>query len=504
MLRILLSLSLFHVATGAVDFSWVRGVNYVPSTAHNDVGTWQDYNKTLVEQELGFARRSGFNAVRTFLSSLPYFYNPVAFLSNLAHFVHTLESLNLTSQLVVFDSCFGDVNANQTWITSGQYENATWIPNPGPAQISDNSTWPPLVQYVTDVARTVGASKAVLLWDIHNEPNFDLPNILPFISFMTQALLSVDPGARPITSGIASASQQPLVQAIVTALSFHSYDGGSGGKDLRATIEGQQALAASLGKGVLLTEAMSRPSDPLGAVLPAVTGCLTTPPTPPMGFFLWELMLGVDQFNAHWDMPFQGLVNPAASANPPWDRTPGAWWSSEEQSLFLAYFPAAAAAATATATAAATAVTPLSPPRCPSPSNSTSFLPDTCPCIDYSPLEAWTAWSGVGPQPSGTLHYSNTLSTAEVALPPGTTQAWLVHKSGPDCGLFDVYLDGVLVAPQVDSYAPSVAWDTRVLLGEGLSGTTQHSALVVASGKGNPHSSNTYTQVVGFEVKGGF
>lgn len=492
LLYVFLSLTTLHVATGAADYSWVRGVNYVPSTAHNDVATFQDYNKTLVERELGFARRSGFNAVRTFLSTLPYFYNPTAFLSNLAHFVQTLEALNLTSQLVVFDSCFGNTTANETWITSGQYKNATWIPNPGPAKIADNSTWPALVQYVTDVARTVGTSKAVLLWDIHNEPNFALPNILPFISFMTQALLAVDPGARPITSGIASASQQPLVQSIVTALSFHSYDGGGGGKDLRATIEEQQALAASLGKGVLLTEAMSRPSDLLGAVLPAVTGCLTTPPTPPMGFFLWELMLGVDQFNYNWDMPFQGLVNPDASANPPWRRTPGTWWRNEEQELFQAYFPPAAASYT------------LQSSRCPSPSNATSFLPDTCPCMDYSPAEDWTAWSGVGPQPQGTLHYSNTLSTAEVTLPLGTTQVWLVYKSGPDCGLFDVYLDGTLVAPQVDSFTPSVDWDSRVLLGKDLSGTMEHSALVVASGKGNPLSSNTYTQIVGFEVKGGF
>ena len=38
------------VNTGAFgdDLTWVRGVNYVPSTAHNDMGIWLDYNSTLV------------------------------------------------------------------------------------------------------------------------------------------------------------------------------------------------------------------------------------------------------------------------------------------------------------------------------------------------------------------------------------------------------------------------------------------------------------------------
>jgi len=269
------------------DLSWVRGINYVPSTSRNDVATWQDYSRPLVEQELAFAQRSGFNAVRTFLHSLPYFFNSSAFLGNLRHFVSTLEALNMSSQLVLFDSCFGDVNANASWIPAGLYRNFSWIPNPGPATIADSARWPPLVSYLTDVALTVGASPSVLLWDIHNEPDFSLPSLLPFMASMTEALRSVDPGARLITSGIASASQQHLVQDIVTSLSFHSYDGSRGGSTLRGLIEQQQALAAGLGKSLLLTEAMSRPGDLLGSVLPAVTGCSSTgPPRPSIGFFL--------------------------------------------------------------------------------------------------------------------------------------------------------------------------------------------------------------------------
>jgi hypothetical protein len=43
------------VTTATDDFRRVRGVNYVPSDLHNDVATFQDYDRALVEQKLGYA-----------------------------------------------------------------------------------------------------------------------------------------------------------------------------------------------------------------------------------------------------------------------------------------------------------------------------------------------------------------------------------------------------------------------------------------------------------------
>ena len=151
--------------TPDADFSWVVGINYVPSTSHNAVATWQDFDSALVNRELGFAAAAGFNAIRVFLHSLPWEANPAAFRAHLSAFISSLERRNLTAQLVVFDSCFGDVNANLTWISSGLYKNATWIPNPGPARVADATTWPQLEAYVRDVVATVGASPAVFLYD---------------------------------------------------------------------------------------------------------------------------------------------------------------------------------------------------------------------------------------------------------------------------------------------------------------------------------------------------
>ena len=258
----------------AGDFSWVAGVNYVPSTAHNDVATWQDYDEVQVETELGYAAAAGFNAVRVFLHSLPWLFNATAFNARLAHFIATAEVLNLTSQLVLFDSCFGDVNADLSWITTGRYKNATWIPNPGPLAVANTSSWPLYDEYAINVLRVAGSSRAIFVWDIMNEPAFsDGPSVVDFIAHMSALVAANDAIGRPRTVGIASSSQQALVQEHVSMLSFHNYNGGGAGAALAQDIAGQQALGAQLGLPVLLTESMSRPADPLSGVLPAVYGC---------------------------------------------------------------------------------------------------------------------------------------------------------------------------------------------------------------------------------------
>ena len=302
------------------DLRWVRGVNYVPSTSHNDVATFQDYNATLVEAELAFAAASGFNAVRVFLSTLPWLYDAAAFRGRLTHLVATLEALGLTSQLVLFDSCFGAETANVSWITSGAYKNASWIPNPGPAIVANESAWAQYDAYIADVASIAGASRAVLVYDLHNEPDFNVPRMVDFIRHVGEVLQAIEgAAARPRTVGIAYSSQQGLVQDVVTLLSFHNYDGGGGGLGLARDIAGQRALADASKRALLLTETMARPTDLLTSVLPAVSGCINVSSVATIersaasavGFFVWELMLGVDQFNHDWSAPYQGMVYPS-------------------------------------------------------------------------------------------------------------------------------------------------------------------------------------------------
>ena len=106
-------------------YSHVRGFNYVPSTAVNDIAFWRDYDEALVERELTYAQRLGLNSARPFLAYVVYEHDPKTFLARLRHFVRAAHERGISVMPVVWDSCF-----DSTLPTYESSENK-WIPNPG-------------------------------------------------------------------------------------------------------------------------------------------------------------------------------------------------------------------------------------------------------------------------------------------------------------------------------------------------------------------------------------
>lgn len=456
------------------DLRWVRGVNYVPSYSHNDVATWQDYDASVVAEELGWAAAAGFNAVRVFLSSLPWMVDAPRFRASLASLLAEASGLGLAVQLVTFDSCCRDVDADVSWIASGEYKNASWFPNPGPRAVANASAWPLYERYLADVvavARQAPPLRA-LLWDIMNEPR--LPDSLAFIAHMSALVATLDAG-RLRTVGVAqSALNTPALTGALSLLSFHNYAGGAG---LADDIAGQRALAAALRLPLLLTESMARPAQPLATVLPAVFACGAASDNASVGFFVWELMLGVDQFNYNWQAPYQGLVFPRWA--PPPD-APGSWRFPDERALLANFFASG----------------------CPVPP---TWLPDTAPEFGYAPPDAWTAWSGAGPA-NGTLHYADqagAVASVAVAVAANASALTLVYKRGPDCGIFSAAVDGTVVVPAEDSYRPDPDWAATLRIpiapaGGGVART--HILDISVTGAASPAATHNYVQVVGVIV----
>jgi hypothetical protein len=473
-------------ATAPDDLTWLRGVNYVPTYASNDIGTLVDYDPAVVERELGYAGAAGFNGVRLFLHWLPWLHNQSAFFAATDHFLAAAHARGLAVLLVVLDSCFGDVNPDVSWIVNGTYRNFTWIPNPGPRMVGDPASWVALDWYVTSLVGRYAGDPRLLGWDVMNEPDFANPGMDAFLAHYVGLVSRLDPDpSHVVTVGLASAGDQPRVAGLVRTLSFHDYDGGGDGTALGRTIAAQQAAAAAASKAVFLSESMGRPGQGLGAVLPAVGGCLGV--SAPIGFMLWELMLGRDQFNANWAQPYQGLVFPQTAPAAAWPPG-GTWWSAHEAALWANY-------TRAWAPPPGGAGVGCRPPPAP---GAATWLPDTAPAVAYTPAGAWTAWAGAGP-PNGTLHYANaTGAAATVALPPGTAAAAVVYKVGPDCGRFTVAVDGRAgAAVTVDAYDPGVDWGAVVTAAAGLDPAVAHTLVVTAAGAANPAAAGAYTQLVG-------
>ncbi|MHC4201052.1 MAG: hypothetical protein ACYSU0_13755, partial [Planctomycetota bacterium] len=69
------------------DYSWIRGANYVPSYARNDVQMWMDYDAEVIDRELGLAARLKLNSVRVFLQYAVYRHDRDRFLGRYESFL---------------------------------------------------------------------------------------------------------------------------------------------------------------------------------------------------------------------------------------------------------------------------------------------------------------------------------------------------------------------------------------------------------------------------------
>lgn len=103
----------------------IRGFNYLPSSARNDVEFWRDYDRVQIEQELAYAKRLNLNLARIFLSYVVYEREQEEFLSKLQHFVTTAWSMGIYTLPVVWDACFDEVQP------SYEADSLMWISNPG-------------------------------------------------------------------------------------------------------------------------------------------------------------------------------------------------------------------------------------------------------------------------------------------------------------------------------------------------------------------------------------
>ncbi len=123
---------------------------------------------------------------------------------------------------------------------------------------------------------------------------------------------------------------------------------------------------------------------------------------------------------------------------------------------------------------------------------------DTDAAVRYS--AGWVAWQGTGPR-YGTLHYADRAGcTAELTF-EGTAVS-LVHKIGPDCGIAEVTIDGVPapLAARINTCRPEVQWNAVTSLAQGLAPGC-HTLTIRVTGEKADESTNTYVQIVGFEVQ---
>jgi hypothetical protein len=279
----------------------LRGANYLPSNAVNATQMWLDFDASTIDRELGFAEDLGLNSVRIFLQYAVYESDRPGLLDRIASFLALADAHGLSVMPVLFDDCWlpEPFLGEQAPEPRPGRHNPYWQASPGERR-KGRSFRGDLRRYVEDVLGSFGSDSRIVAWDLYNEPQ---PRDT------TVSLLS-----DTFAWGRTVAPSQPLTACWYGTLfsdivSIHFYTSPT-----REPDAAQRLLdsAQSYGRPVTATEALGRPNNgELHEILPLFI-------ERGIGWYLWELMIGVDQTRYQWpDAPpvddtvvFQGLLFP--------------------------------------------------------------------------------------------------------------------------------------------------------------------------------------------------
>lgn len=236
---------------------WLRGCNFIPSTALNQLEMWQaaTFDLETIGRELGWAAELGLNAMRVYLHDLVWRQDPVGFKDRIEQYLAVSDRHGIKTVFVLFDDCWHDNPQLGTQPTPRPgVHNSGWVKGPGTKVLNDRTEWGRLEDYVKDIVGAYGTDERVVIWDLYNEPgnNFLISLKLPavvrsvmLVGQLVKHLLLPGPTARllrqafswarevnprqPLTSGLyfllpsLGAKLNPVCLELSDIVTFHAY-----------------------------------------------------------------------------------------------------------------------------------------------------------------------------------------------------------------------------------------------------------------------------------------
>jgi hypothetical protein len=404
---------------------WIVGFNYVPSTAANTTEFWsaETFDERTIDRELGWSAGLGFNSCRVFVQYLVWKHDPGGLKQRLDRFLGLATKHRLSTTLVLFDDCaFGDPRQTEPYL--GKQRDPipgmilpSWTPSPGLKSVTDRSVWPDLEHYIKDVVGAFARDSRVLMWDLYNEPgNSGMGNkSLPLVEAAFAWARAANP-SQPLTMGPwgapAEISQRQIELSDV--VSFHFYGSFDG-------MRGQIANYKKHLRPVINTEWMARlQGSKWDADLPLFK-------REAVGCYSWGLVNGRTQCQFAW---YHKRGTPE----------PEVWFHDLFHSDGRPFDPAeheVIRKTTADKTIDWSAADYTKPQV---KAGQPAHVEDG---IKFS--DGWTRWAGRGPH-KGRLHYANEAGAAATWECQGGAVT-LIHKTGPDCGIALVLIDGESIPP---------------------------------------------------------
>ena len=283
---------------------WLRGSNFNPSTAINQLETWQaaSFDTTTINRELGWAQGLGLNAMRVFLHHVAWEVDKEGFKKRMDTYLKISSRHHIKTIFVFFDDCW-----NPTYKAGKQPDpkpgvhNSGWIRDPGDLLYTDPSLIKTLEAYVKDVLTTFKADPRIALWDLYNEPgNSNYVNrSLPLLKKVFEWGREINP-SQPLSSGLWSLGLKDFNQFQAEnsdVITYHNYDDPAKHQAAIDTIK-------RYNRPIVCTEYMARRNNSL------FTNILPLLKANHVGAINWGLVAGKTNTKYAWDEPIKDGSEP--------------------------------------------------------------------------------------------------------------------------------------------------------------------------------------------------
>ena len=284
---------------------WLVGANFNPSTAINQLETWQaeSFDTETIDRELGWAEDIGMNTMRVYLHHVAWEVDKDGFKKRIDQFLTIAKRHGIKPMFVFFDDCW-----NATYAAGTQPDpkpgvhNSGWVQDPGTSIYKDSMLLDLLEVYVKDILTTFKNDDRILLWDLYNEPgNSGHEN--KSMTLLVNVFIwgkTINP-SQPLSAGVWNKDLTVLNKFQLEhsdIITYHNYDG----------VKSHQAAIDSLklyDRPMICTEYMARRNNSL------FTNILPILAKENIGAINWGLVDGKSNTKYAWDEPISDGSEPA-------------------------------------------------------------------------------------------------------------------------------------------------------------------------------------------------
>ena len=283
---------------------WLRGANFNPSTAINQLEFWQaeTFDPETIDRELGWAENIGLNCMRVYLHHVAWEVDKAGFKERINAYLAIAEKHNMATIFVIFDDCW-----NPTYKAGKQPEpkpgvhNSGWLRDPGDLLFTSENLLPLLETYVKDILETFKNDERIILWDLYNEPgNSGYANkSLPLLKEVFAWARNVNP-KQPLTVGVWNKGLTDLNKFQIENSDIITYHNYSDEVDHQSAIDSLKKL----NRPMICTEYMARKHNSLFSnIMPILK-------KQNIGAVNWGLVAGKSNTKYAWDEPIPDGSDP--------------------------------------------------------------------------------------------------------------------------------------------------------------------------------------------------